>query len=81
MEKFISGSLLFLFLSYFPTAVFAQAITIIGSSGDARNCSMAADMASKFSFVSRDDLDSCTRAIDYGHLKQTQIVIIFRFSL
>ena len=70
MNKFIPESLLFLLLTYLPAAVLAQAITIIGSGGDARNCSMAADTAAKFSFVSRDDLESCNRAIDYGRLKR-----------
>ena len=70
MEKFIPGSFLFLLITYVPAVVFAQAISIIGSGGDARNCSMAADTAAKFSFVSRDDLESCNRAIDYGHLKR-----------
>ena len=70
MDKFIPGSLLFLLLMCLSSAVFAQAITIIGNSSDARNCSMAADTAAKYSFVSRDDLESCNRAIDYGHLKR-----------
>lgn len=70
MKKFIPVSLIFLFLTYLPTAAFAQAVTIISNGGDARNCSMAADNAAKFGFVSRDDLDACTRAIDYGHLKR-----------
>lgn len=70
MRKFIQGILVFLFLTYLPTAVFAQAVTIISNGGDARNCSMAADNAAKFGFVSRDDLNTCTRAIDYGHLKR-----------
>lgn len=59
-----------LILFTFPAGVAAQAITIIGSGGDARNCSMAADTAARFGFVSREDLDYCTRAIDYGHLKR-----------
>lgn len=68
--KYNSGLLLTLILFTFPAGAAAQAITIIGSSSDARNCSMAADTAARFGFVSREDLETCTRAIDYGHLKR-----------
>ena len=70
IDKIISQCSLILLLIWVPVAGFAQAITIIGSGGDARNCSMAADSAAKFSFISRDDLEYCNRAIDYGHLKR-----------
>ncbi len=56
-----------------PMGVTGQAVTIIGSGGDARYCSMAAQTASKFSFVSREDTESCTRAIEYGRLKRSDL--------
>jgi len=70
MVKYNPALLLSLLLCTFPPGEAAQAITIINGGGDARNCSMSADNAAKSRFVSRDDLDSCTRAIDSGHLKR-----------
>ena len=51
-----------------PAGAMAQSVTIIGGGSDARNCSMASNSAAKFGFVSRDDLETCTRALEYGHL-------------
>lgn len=70
--KVKSGPALYLILLLFscPAGVAAQAITIIGAGGDARACSRAAVNAAKLGFVSGEDLDACTRAIDYGHLKR-----------
>lgn len=70
MVKFNPAVFLSLCLFAFPPGVAAQAITIIGGGGDARDCSMAADNAAKIGFVSRDDLDYCTRAIELRHLKR-----------
>lgn len=77
MDKFIPRSLFFILMTSFPAAILAQAVTIIGNGGDARNCSMAADTAAKISFVSRNDLESCNRAIDYGHLKRGDLAGTF----
>lgn len=68
--KLYPALLITLLLIVFPVELAAQAITIIGGGGDARDCSMAAENAAKLGFVSRDDLDACTRAIDYGNLKR-----------
>jgi tetratricopeptide (TPR) repeat protein len=66
-------SLLTVILITVPIGAAGQAITIIGSGGDARNCSMAANNAAKFGFVSREDLDTCTRALEYGRLKRSDL--------
>jgi tetratricopeptide (TPR) repeat protein len=48
----------------------AQAVTIIGSGQDARNCSFAAETAATLQTASRDDLETCTRALDHGSLQR-----------
>lgn len=68
--KFNSPLLLILIMFSIPPDVVAQSITVFGGGGDARSCSMAADSAAKSVFVSREDLDYCSRAIDYGRLKR-----------
>lgn len=70
MRKFNSPLLFFLILMSISPGVAAQAVTVISNGGDARSCSMAAETAAKSIFVTREDLDYCSRAIDYGRLKQ-----------
>ena len=75
--KFIPAPLLLLFLAAYCPGVAAQAITVIGGGADARNCSMAAQYAAKAGRVSRDDLDTCSRAMDYGKLKRGDLAATY----
>jgi len=77
MFKFNPALLLFLTLMSNSPGVVAQAVTVISNGGDARSCSMAADSAAKSVFISREDLDYCSRAIDYGRLKQGDLAGTF----
>lgn len=64
---YFSAFLLALFLA--PAPAVAQSVTIISNGQDARACSRAAESAAMFQFTSREDLDTCTRALDSGDLK------------
>ena len=66
--KFFSAFLITLI--FVPTYVAAQSVTILSTGEDARSCSRAAETAAMFQFASREDLETCTRALDYGDLKQ-----------
>ena len=52
-----------------PAFAAAQSVTIISNGQDARSCSQAAESAAMFQFTSREDLDTCSRALDSGNLK------------
>jgi tetratricopeptide (TPR) repeat protein len=48
----------------------AQSVTVLSSGNDARSCSTLADQASNHLFLPLDALDTCTRALEYGTLRQ-----------
>lgn len=55
----------------FSVPAFAtQAVMIISNGNDAQNCSTAAHTAARTDFASREDLEACDRALEYGHLKK-----------
>jgi tetratricopeptide (TPR) repeat protein len=62
-------SLLSLALSYSPALWAGQAITVFSGGADARNCYLAAKTAANRMFTSREDLETCDRALDSGLLK------------
>ena len=66
-KKFIL--VFFIGLVFAPGYIAAQSVTVITSGEDARLCSRAAEAAAMFQFTSRDDLEACTRALEYGRLK------------
>ena len=62
-------SLLSLALFHSP-AVFADAVTVFSGGADARSCYQAAKTAANKLYTSREDLDTCDRALDSGLLKR-----------
>ena len=69
LRNTIRSSLLIL-LCYCPVSVYAQAVTIIGSGEDARNCSFTAEAAANLNFTSKEDLEDCNRALEHGALSR-----------
>ena len=69
---FTLNTLFILILISIPMSVIGQAVTIIGSGYDARSCFMAANNAARveLGFVSKEDLETCTRAIEHGRLRR-----------
>ena len=62
-------SLLSMVLCYSP-AVFAQAMTVFSGGAEARSCYLAATTAANRMFTSREDLETCDRALETGILKR-----------
>lgn len=61
---------IFITLSVFSLNSTAQSISVIGAGNDARLCSIAAETAANFQTASRNDLESCFLALEYGNLKR-----------
>jgi len=57
-------------LLYGSTVFAAQAITVFSGGADARNCYLAARTAANRMFTSREDLETCDRALETGLLKR-----------
>lgn len=53
-----------------PAVLATQAVTIISNNSDAQSCYSAARIVAKTGFASREDLETCNRALDHGHLKK-----------
>lgn len=60
------GVALFLVAVALPLA--AQSIMVLSSGEDARRCSMAAEFTANLRSASREDLEYCVRALEYGAL-------------
>ncbi len=55
----------------FTSPAFAtQAVMILSNSNDAQKCSVAAHTAAETNFASREELEACDRALEYGYLKK-----------
>jgi tetratricopeptide (TPR) repeat protein len=61
-------------LSLAPALAFGQAMTVLGGDSYARNCYTAATFAATMNSASRDDLDTCSNAIQYGTLSQRDLL-------
>lgn len=57
-------------MAFCPIYALAQTVMVFSAGREARDCSMAAQSAGQFQFASREDLTTCTRAIEYGNLKR-----------
>lgn len=53
-----------------PALASAQAITVLSGGGEARACSLAAELSTTRLNPSRGDLDSCNRALEEVHLSR-----------
>ncbi|MES2605781.1 MAG: tetratricopeptide repeat protein [Pseudomonadota bacterium] len=51
-----------------PASASAQSLTVISASNHARNCSFAAENAALKLSPSREDVATCTRALEFDHL-------------
>jgi tetratricopeptide (TPR) repeat protein len=63
------GKLLIVPLALSPLLSNAQAITTLSSGGDARSCSLSAEMSLRLR-TSRSDLDACDRALELMNLSR-----------
>lgn len=64
-----SSRLVLAALAALPLAVNAQSMTVLTSGGDARACSLAAELSETLA-PSRSDLDPCNRALEEVHLSR-----------
>ncbi len=58
-------------------SLFAQAVTVMGSSIEAQNCYTAAILSTRTKSASETDIDNCTLAITKGNLKKAHKAATF----
>lgn len=62
--RIYTALIVFAFSVTTSVAVFAQSIQVIGGQQSARDCYMAATIAAQFHSASREDIDTCTFALE-----------------
>jgi len=61
-------------LSLVSVPAFAQAMTVIGGNSYAHDCFTAATFAAAMNSASREDLQSCSNAVQYGSLSRDDLL-------
>lgn len=70
MRSILTLMIVVVCLCFTTPVLAAQAITIMSNDDDAQKCFAAAHSASQTNFASREDLETCDRALEYGHMKK-----------